>query len=63
VLWLWRIYTWAFWLLALLTLAPTAACQWVIGKCLRSPIVFRLFIAGLWDGDCSRGGRLSHYQR
>jgi hypothetical protein len=46
-----RVSEGAFWLLALVALAPTAACQWVVGKGVGSPAVFRKFLSDLWNSD------------
>ena len=52
-----RISEGAFWLLALAALAPTAACQWVMGKAVGSPAVFGQFLTHLWHlGQQRRGG-------
>ena len=50
-----------FWLLALVALAPTAACQWVIGKGVGSHAVFGQLLTDLWHfGRWRRrgGGRM-----
>ena len=47
----------AFWLLALVALAPPAACQWAVGWGVGAPVVFGRFLAGLWQfGRWWRGG-------
>jgi len=52
-----RINEGVFWLLALLALAPTAACQWAAGKGLGSPAVFGQLLTDLWHfGRRRRGG-------
>ena len=54
-----RVSEGAFWLLALVALAPTAACQWAAGRGLGSPAVFGQFLADLWHfGRWRRGGRM-----
>src|SRR5262249_53898345 len=43
-----RISEWAFRLLALAALTPTAACQWAVGWGVGSPAVFGQLLADLW---------------
>jgi hypothetical protein len=56
-----RITEGVFWLLALVALAPTAACPWVMGKGVGSPAVLGQFLTdlrhfGRWR--CRGGGRM-----
>jgi hypothetical protein len=55
---LWRITEWLFWLLALLTLAPMAAFQWVMGKGVGSAAVYTQFLS-----DLGHFGRWWHAHR